>query len=65
MFDDKDTVLIGTVMIALYVWVIGTLIWMLFVVPRMHRRQREILRRLTAIEQRLGVTRDAGTSQTT
>lgn len=65
MFDDKDTVLIGTVMIALYVWVIGTLIWMLFVVPRMHRRQREILRRLTAVEQRLGVTRDAGTNQTT
>ena len=63
MFDDMATVLIGTVMMALYVWVIGTVIWMLFVVPRMHRRQREILRRLTAIEQRLGVIRDAGSNQ--
>jgi hypothetical protein len=65
MIDDLDAVLIGIGMIALYVWVIGTLIWMLFVVPRMHRRQRDILRRLNIIEQRLTEMRNADSNRTT
>ena len=40
----------------LLAWVLGTFIWMMIVVPRMHKRQQEILRRLNALERRLALS---------
>jgi hypothetical protein len=51
-----DTVVgfIGAAAVVLfYAWAFGTFLWMLIVVPRMHKRQAEIMRRLSALEKRL------------
>ena len=37
----------------LYAWFLGTLLWIFMVVPRMHKRQREIVRRLEQILTRI------------
>jgi hypothetical protein len=40
----------------LLAWVLGTFIWMILVVPGMHKRQTEMLRRLNALERRLAAS---------
>jgi hypothetical protein len=40
-------------LILIYAWVAGTALWAVFVLPRIHKRQLEMLRRLNAIEARL------------
>ena len=40
----------------LLAWVLGTVIWMMIVVPRMHKRQQEMLRRLNTLERRLALS---------
>jgi hypothetical protein len=43
----------SAVVVLFYAWAVGTFLWMLIVVPRMHKRQAEIMRRLNALEKGL------------
>lgn len=37
----------------LYAYVLGTLIWLIFAAPRLHRQQRQLLQRVAALEARV------------
>jgi hypothetical protein len=42
---------LNLLMLLAIAWVVGTAIWILIVVPGMHKQQRKILQRLDALEE--------------
>ena len=44
----------SAMVVLLYGYVIGTLLWLIIVAPGAYKRQRELLRRVEKLEQRMG-----------
>ncbi len=44
----------SALVVLLYAYVIGTLLWLIVVAPGVYRRQRELLRRVEQLERRVG-----------